>query len=856
MICPDDSVLKSFLDEAIVEVDGREIAKHVDACEACQLRLDQLDPAVSDSSSSSETGLLDPADRAAVAALVRRLQSETHLSAEFGKGIRSGSENLADSNLSLPATLDQYRLIQLVGEGATGRLYRAHDERLNRTVAIKILKPELATLPSARARFAREARACAALRHDHIVTVYRVEDCESDRSPYLVMEFVEGGSLLDHLNSSNVESLRSVVEWIRQAAVALQAAHDAGIIHRDIKPSNLLIDESSGRLQVADFGLARLTDAEESLTAENAIAGTPAYMSPEQIARPKEVTGLSDVYSLGVVLYEVLTGERPFRGIVRMVLNQVQHEEPVPPRRLNDRIPRDLETVCLRAMAKEPRSRYASAQAFADDLQHWLEGRTVVARPVGTIQKAWRWCRRNPRLAGAGAIVTAVLTAGAVDWGQLRSTSVENRLRRQWNSDVASRDQLISTIATRAQTAEQGWLLSIETIKSLVTSRTRNTAHPSAIIEPESIQRLHSLSKEIIHQSGPTLASVIAARETGDIWMLLGFHSEADVLFRRAATHATTLLKDKPEDADIQLAVSGILIRHADLKLETEELAESLALLTAAETTISNSLASKSPRAVFDQATIQHRRGDIEYRRGNLEAAADRYNASLRDLAALVPLVESGAALTPRSIVTLKLASVLNRTRHEEAHSVCVEACRLNLDAVPTGDVDAPFRAADSYHELATCRTRLDRLKEAVDAATKQSEILEQITAIEPAVSPSTYELGAAWLRLANLNIRLEQWTASAEAAEHAVKLLQPIAESKASNVDEQLSLAEAELLLATARVSSGSDVASVEFFRSVEDRIQTAQAEAERAAPHLKTRAATLLTKCRELIDALSLPQ
>jgi serine/threonine protein kinase/tetratricopeptide (TPR) repeat protein len=852
MICPDDSILESFLDEALPEADRRAVAEHVDHCEACQRRLDHLGPSDEDSPANGKTDLLEPADRATVAALIQRLQSETLLSAEFAERLQTDSQSLADSNLSLPAALDHYRLIELVGEGATGRLYRAHDERLDRIVAVKILKPELATIPYARSRFAREARAYAALRHDHIVNVHRVEASDASRPTYLVMEFVEGGTLQDRLKSDISASLPTVVEWIRQAAVALQAAHDAGIIHRDIKPSNLLIDDSTGRLRVTDFGLARLTDAEESLTAEDAIAGTPAYMSPEQIAHPKEVSGLSDVYSLGVVLYEILTGERPFRGNVRMVLNQVQHEEPVPPRRLNDRIPRDLETVCLKAIAKEPKSRYASAQTFADDLQRWLEGRTVIARPVGTFQRAWRWSRRNPRLAGAGAIVAAVLTAGAIDWGQLRSSSVENRLRQQWSSDVANRDKLISTIAARAQTAESGWLLSLETVKSLVSARGPNTRPASERISPESIRRLQSLSEKILSHSKPTPATVIAAREVGDIWMQLDRHSQADELFRLAATQAATLLADNPEDSDVRLALTGVLIRRANLKLESGEPGESFHLLTSAETTISEPLAPKTPQAVFDRATIQHRLGDVEYRQENLEAAADRYNRSLKELAALATTSDAAATLNQRSMVTLKLASVLNRNDGEQAHAVCVQACQLNLDALAEGDKGALFRAAESYHELASCLTRLDRLKEAIDAATKQSEILNQLAEIKPA-PVSSHEAGASWLRLATLFTQLEQWPASADAADHAIKLIRPTAESATSKVADQLSLAEAELLLVTARIFSGSDDVNSEFFRSVERRIQSAHAEAERSAPQLKARAAMLLTRCRELIEASS---
>jgi WD40 repeat protein len=304
----------------------------------------------------------------------------------------------------------KFEVLERVGQGTFGTVHKARDPELDRTVAIKVPRAGNLMGPQDRDRFLREARSVAQLRHPSIVTVHAVG--EQDGLPYLVSDFVEGVTLADLL-SARRPTFREAAELVATVADALQYAHEHGVVHRDIKPSNIMIDDD-GRPCLMDFGLAKRDAGEITMTVEGTVLGTPAYMSPEQAGgEAHRVDGRSDVYSLGVVLYQLFTGELPFRGTNRMLLRQVLHDEPRNPRRFNDRLPRDLETICLKAMAKEPARRYQTAGALADDLRRWLGGQSILARPVGRVEKTWRWSRRNPLVASLLGTVAFVLVAGA-----------------------------------------------------------------------------------------------------------------------------------------------------------------------------------------------------------------------------------------------------------------------------------------------------------------------------------------------------------------------------------------------------------------------------------------------------------
>jgi serine/threonine protein kinase len=457
--CPDRSLLADFLRGTLSEEAFQRVAAHVESCGACEETVASLenssDPFIARlREAGSRTGSAQDNLPAGLLALARFCAMDGR-PAHATAGIVAGR-------------LGRFEILEELGRGSFGHVFRARDPDLDRIVAIKVLRAGRLASREEVDRFLREACTAAKLQHPGLVVPYETGQTE-DGIFFLVEEFVQGETLATRLRAGKLGP-RPAAELVAAVADALDYAHRNGVIHRDVKPSNIQLD-ADGRPHLMDFGLAKHETDETPMTLDGQVLGTPAYVSPEQARGDSHrVDGRADVYSLGVVLYELLTGERPFRGNRQMLLLQVLHDEPRPPRQLNDKVPRELETICLKALAKAPGRRYATAQELAVDLRRFLRGETIRARPIGRIERLAHWCRRNPVACGLLAAVTFSSAFGLWELSRLSDQLVRNSalesaaqeseilsaVNKLYTDDVVERVKLKGVAATHDYAKREG----------------------------------------------------------------------------------------------------------------------------------------------------------------------------------------------------------------------------------------------------------------------------------------------------------------------------------------------------------------------------------------------------------------
>lgn len=573
--CLTDDQLRDLLSERVTADQQVNVREHLNHCAACGERLEEILATFDETLpalAAMKSAEVQPWMRSILQSVSDRQNSIRPEDESSSATTETFNFPERSVNRLHCGRLDEFEIVYHVASGATGHLFRAHDTKLNRTVAIKVLRAELCVSIPSRQRFLQEANAIARIESDYIVAVYDVRE-RSDFPPYLVMEFIDGQSLQQELETEVRMEKPASVKLICEVLEGLTASHSRGVIHRDVKPGNILLQhqQQGPRAKLVDFGLARLDEQSFDLTSPGSIAGTPAYMAPEQVLDAHVANEQSDVYSVGAVLYELLTGEVPFRGSVRMVLHQVLHEEPRSLRSVDDEVPRDLQTICLKAMSKSPAKRYATAALLREDLQRWANGLPVLARPVGIIGRLLRWKARNPTIANLFLVIASLLVGLIVMWGRftldttklLGELEIRNRDLRDSNrllKEATERSEADRTIAVeRAESANRQATLAFRVLNRL-TFGLQNALADRPKLQQQllnaSIEDLQQLSAELTADSPVSVTLTVAWLRMGEAARKTEDDEKAKYCFRQSQDTLDAMFADfrlRPEAQQCQI---------------------------------------------------------------------------------------------------------------------------------------------------------------------------------------------------------------------------------------------------------------------------------------------------------------
>jgi serine/threonine-protein kinase len=678
--------------------------------------------------------------------------------------------------------LPGYDILELLGQGGTGRVYKARHHGLERVVAVKMLHPglddQLVT------RFELEARAVAGMQHANIAQVF--ESGRLHGQPYYVLEYLEGGSLAQRQAGKPLPP-RKAAALVELVARAIHACHEKGVLHRDLKPANILL-AGDGTPKVVDFGLAKQLGSDAGLTRTGVILGTPSYMAPEQASGVvRQLSPAVDVYALGAVLYELLTGRPPFQGIDALqILALVVSMDPIPPRRLQPSVPRDLETICLKCLEKSPKRRYASARELADDLCRFLGGQPILARPVRVWERAVKWARRRP--AAAALVVVASLLAFVTLAAGVGFAVGYMRLQKA----IAESDESLQV----ARVAVDRLLVRLS--ENLAPVPQAEKVRRESLEDAQQLYERLSAMRPRDAGSWALLAESLA--RLAEIERMLGRPNEAENAYSRALSVYARLRRDDPDNVEHRLNVAKLHNNLGLLRIDQGD-------WTRAETEIRRALdeADAVKEAPGDVKDYLHRVGKF---RNNLALVLLRQKRT------------DEAERCHRDALTLR-EELLRSAPHDREARVDVAVSHVNLGALRAARQDkdgaaAEFAAAVTVlTEGGVTATTSDRFLLAqvqsnraavLDWKSHASEVEQSLRAALATLEALTHDFPSVVLyrhRLAGVRRNLGQFLAVAgnpdEARNHllaARDLLQAITKADPTNVEFQKDLRECSDIL------------------------------------------------------------
>jgi serine/threonine-protein kinase len=744
-----------------------------------------------------------------------------------------------------------YEILGVLGRGAMGVVYKARQRGLKRIVALKMILAGEHAEERELARFRIEAEAVARLQHPNIVQVYEVG--EQAGNPFLSLEYVDGGSLKEKL-AGKPQPVQHAAQMVQVLAQAMGFAHRQGIIHRDLKPANVmlmkprpagstesgyascaLVEELYGTPKIADFGLAKRLEEDTGQTRSGTILGTPAYMAPEQAeGRSKEVGPLADLYALGAILYELLTGRPPFQGsTVWETLDQVRTQEPVPPSRLQPKVPRDLETICLKCLQKEPHKRYGDTVVLAEDLRRFVSGEPILARPVSALERGYRWCRRYPRTAGlVGALsLTVVLFVVSLFFYNLQLRHEKAETEKQRQDAVTARD-----LADQRKD---------EAVKA------KNEAEENSRIAQEQRKLALNALGEMVTNAQTELRGRAGTEDLQKKLAELAMQKLQLVSEKGAA-------KVSLKDATLAAAhkrLGDLFLELGDTQQATKELQQAHDIFELLARTDPTSSAAKG-----NQALVLLKLGEVSLKRQGQVATALGYYQHAADLLESIEKEPSDGKVPPRAVKSLltdtfsQIGTVIADSNPTEARKYYDKALQYRLQ-LAQGEASANDRRglAHAYLLLGGIDQRLRNPVAARDNYRKALEIHEALAKADPKQLPRQRDLAFNQQRLGDLYLRTARLDDADKCYRKALEVYQQLVELAPKNTLYQGDLARVHYDIASTALRRGDRKAAADHYReSLRLREILAKGNDTSALRDLMT----TLARCGETARAIDLAQ